>query len=147
MHIGDSGAYRLRRGLLELLTVDHTAAWLGAVYGWFPADSPAARAARYQLTRYIGHPHSPDPDVLNVTLRPGDVYLLCTDGLAEEVSYQRLSEVLSDVPEPGAAVTELLAAALAAGGRDNASAAVIRVVGFRTSRRHAAEEQGGTTSP
>jgi serine/threonine protein phosphatase PrpC len=83
VQIGDSRAYRLRGGLLELLTVDHTMAWLGAVHGWYTADSPAARAARYQLTRYVGSPEAPEPDVLSVTLHPGDVYCLCTDGLAE----------------------------------------------------------------
>jgi PPM family protein phosphatase len=127
VHIGDSRAYRWRAGLLELLTVDHTVAWLGAVYGWYPADSPAAARARYQLTRYVGHPGLPEPDVLNVSLRPGDVYLLCTDGLAEQVSYQRLAEVLGGSADPSAMVTALLADAMAAGGRDNATALVARV--------------------
>lgn len=127
VQLGDSRAYRLRGDLLELLTTDHTFAWLGAVYGWWPADSPQARAARYHLTRYAGHPELPEPDVLNVTLRPGDVYLLCTDGLAEQVSYERLAEVLRDQPDPGQAATTLLRDSLAAGGDDNATAAVIRV--------------------
>ena len=52
VQIGDSRAYRLRDGLLELLTVDHTMAWLGAVNGWYAFDSPEASAARYRLTRY-----------------------------------------------------------------------------------------------
>jgi serine/threonine protein phosphatase PrpC len=127
VQLGDSRAYRLRGDLLELLTTDHTFAWLGAVYGWWPADSPQARAARYHLTRYAGHPDLPEPDVLNVTLRSGDVYLLCTDGLAEQVSYERLAEVLRDQPDPGQAATTLLRDSLAAGGDDNATAAVIRV--------------------
>lgn len=127
VQLGDSRAYRLRNGLLELLTTDHTIAWLGAVYGWWPADSPEAHAARYRLTRYAGHPDAPEPDVLNVTLRPGDVYLLCTDGLAEQVGYDRLGEALQGKPDPGEAVTALLRESLAAGGDDNATAAVIRV--------------------
>jgi serine/threonine protein phosphatase PrpC len=125
VQVGDSRAYRLRGGLLELLTVDHTAAWLGAVYGWYLADSAAAAQARYQLTRYIGHPDAPEPDVLSVSLRPGDVYCLCTDGLAEEVSYQRMGELLA--AGPADAVAALLAEALAAGGKDNATVVVIRV--------------------
>lgn len=126
VQIGDSRAYRLRSGLLELLTVDHTAAWLGAVYGWYPADSPAAMHARYQLHRYVGHPDHPEPDVLATTLRPGDIYCVCTDGLAEQVSYQRLDDRLSRA-EPAAAVADLLADSLAAGGADNATIAVIRI--------------------
>jgi hypothetical protein len=127
VQIGDSRAYRLRDGLLELLTVDHTAAWLGAVYGWYPADSPAAAAARYQLTRYVGHPAMPEPDLLNVSLRPGDVYCLCTDGVAEQLDYQRLSGRLGAAGNLLETVRSVLADTLVAGGRDNATIAVLRV--------------------
>ncbi|WP_422770318.1 PP2C family protein-serine/threonine phosphatase [Plantactinospora sp. WMMC1484] len=127
VQIGDSRAYRLRDGLLELLTVDHTAAWLGAVYGWYPADSPEAAAARYQLTRYVGHPSMPEPDLLHVTLRPGDVYCLCTDGVAEQLDYQRLASRLGTGAGLAEMVRGILADTLVAGGRDNATIAVLRV--------------------
>ncbi|MBE1488575.1 PP2C family protein-serine/threonine phosphatase [Plantactinospora soyae] len=127
VQIGDSRAYRLRDGLLELLTVDHTAAWLGAVYGWYPADSPAAAAARYQLTRYVGHPGDPEPDLLSVALRPGDVYCLCTDGVAEQLDYQRLANRLGATTSPAEVSRAVLADTLVAGGRDNATIAVLRV--------------------
>ncbi|GAA3731609.1 protein phosphatase 2C domain-containing protein [Plantactinospora mayteni] len=127
VQIGDSRAYRLRDGLLELLTVDHTAAWLGAVYGWYPADSPAAATARYQLTRYVGHPAMPEPDLLNVALRPGDVYCLCTDGVAEQLDYQRLADRLGATGSLAETVRGILADTLVAGGRDNATMAVLRV--------------------
>jgi serine/threonine protein phosphatase PrpC len=127
IQLGDSRVYRLRGGLFELLTIDHTMAWLGAVHGWYPFDSPQAGAARYRLTRFVGHPDRPAPDVLNVMPTAGDVFLLCTDGLAEQVEYARIAEILtSRAPEP--AVRELLAAANAAGGRDNATAVVITAV-------------------
>jgi PPM family protein phosphatase len=127
LHIGDSRAYRLRSGMLELLTSDHTAAWLGAVNGWYPADSPAAATDRYRLHRYVGHPADPEPDLLAVTLRPGDLYLLCTDGIAEQVPYHRMAEVLGGGQPPAEMVAALLDDAAAAGGRDNATATVIRV--------------------
>jgi len=127
VHIGDSRAYRLRGGLLELLTVDHTAAWLGAIYGWYPADSPEAARARYHLTRYVGHPALPEPDVLSVALRPGDVYCLCTDGVSEPVRYETLAELMGSGAHPTDIVRALLAETLAAGGADNATAVVVRV--------------------
>jgi PPM family protein phosphatase len=127
VQIGDSRAYRRRGGVLELLTVDHTMAWLGAVYGWFPFDSAEAHAARYRLIRFLGRPDEPEPDVLNVSLRPGDVYLLCTDGLAEQVAYDRLDAVLAGDLPADRKVADLLADSLAAGGRDNATAVVIQV--------------------
>ena len=127
VQIGDSRAYRLRDGRLELLTTDHTIAWLGLLHGWFTPESAEARTARYRLTRYMGHPDSPEPDVLNVSLRPGDVYLLCTDGVSDQLSYERLIQLLGTNPDPAAAVHFLLEDTLAEGGADNASAVVIRV--------------------
>ncbi|MBB5955561.1 serine/threonine protein phosphatase PrpC [Saccharothrix tamanrassetensis] len=127
VQIGDSRLYRLRAGLLELLTVDHTMAWLGAVHGWYPFDSGEAAAARYQLTRYIGHPGQPEPDLVKITPRSGDVYLLCTDGVAEQVPYHRILETLSRQPTPDAMVRTLVEASDAAGGNDNATAVVVTV--------------------
>jgi serine/threonine protein phosphatase PrpC len=127
VQIGDSRAYRLRNGLLELLTCDHTIAWLGLLNGWFTPDSPEAHTARYRLTRYLGHPDGPEPDLLNVSLQPGDVYLLCTDGVSDQLPYERLNQVLGTNPDPAAAVQAMLADSLEAGGADNASAVVIRV--------------------
>jgi PPM family protein phosphatase len=127
VQLGDSRAYRLRDGLLDLLTVDHTVAWLGLLHGWFTAGSAEAQAARYRLTRYAGHPEAPEPDVLNVALHPGDVLLLCTDGVADQLTYESLTQTLSAAPDPAEAVALLLDATLTAGGADNATAVVIRV--------------------
>ncbi len=127
VQLGDSRAYRLRDGLLDLLTIDHTVAWLGLLHGWFTAGSAEAQAARYRLTRYAGHPEAPEPDVLNVALHPGDVLLLCTDGVADQLTYESLTQILSAAPDPAEAVALLLDATLTAGGADNATAVVIRV--------------------
>ena len=80
-------------------------------------------------TRYIGHPDEPEPDLSNIALRPGDVLCLCTDGIAEQVPYQRLAERLGAGEPPDAAVAGLLADALPAGGRDNATVVALRVTG------------------
>jgi serine/threonine protein phosphatase PrpC len=125
--IGDSRIYRWRNGLLEQLTIDHTEAWLGAVNGWWPADSRQAKDARYHLLRYVGHPDAPEPDVFNVTLRPGDVYLLCTDGIADDVSYHQIADVLGSRTTSQEMVSSLLAAAMDAGGNDNATVAVLQI--------------------
>jgi len=126
VQLGDSRVYRLRDGLLELLTVDHTAAWLGVLNGWFTPESPEGRAARYRLTRYAGHPGAPEPDLLNAGLRPGDLFLLCTDGISDQVSYERLAEVLGAGTNVAAAVETLLGDSLLIGD-DNATAVLVRV--------------------
>jgi PPM family protein phosphatase len=125
--LGDSRVYRWRKGLLEQLTIDHTEAWLGAVNGWWDPDSSRAKAARYHLLRFVGHPDAPEPDVHNVTLRPGDVYMLCTDGIADDVSYQTIADVLGSPRTAPQMVESLLAAAMDAGGNDNATLAVLQI--------------------
>jgi serine/threonine protein phosphatase PrpC len=125
--IGDSRVYRFRDDLLDLLTVDHTMAWLGIAHGLYTLDSPQAKAARYNLTRYVGHAARPEPDVLSVVPAPGDLYLLCSDGIAEQVPYPRMREILHLHIEPSAIVERLLAAADVGGGQDNATAIVLRV--------------------
>jgi len=126
IQIGDSRAYRLRNGLLELLTVDHTAAWLGLLHGCFHHDSAAARSARYRLTRYLGHPDAPTPDILNESPRPADTYLLCTDGVSDQLTYNQLRDALQTAPTPADAARTILAATLTAGGADNATAIVVK---------------------
>ncbi len=126
VQLGDSRAYRLRDGLLELLTVDHTAAWLGVLHGQFAAESPEGRAARYRLTRYVGHPDAPEPDLLNVGLRRGDLFLLCTDGVSDQLSYDRMAHVLRAGTGGTTAVRTLLDDTLVTGD-DNATAALIHV--------------------
>jgi serine/threonine protein phosphatase PrpC len=125
VQLGDSRVYRQRGLLLELLTVDHTMAWLGVAHGIYPFDSPDAKAGRYQLNRYVGHARRPAPDVLSVVPEPGDVYLLCSDGIADQVPYLKLREILQARLEPETAVQRLLAEAEAAGGEDNATAVVV----------------------
>ncbi|WP_330180260.1 protein phosphatase 2C domain-containing protein [Nocardia sp. NBC_01503] len=127
VQIGDSRVYRLRAGLLELLTTDHTMAWLGAVHGWYSFDSAQAAAARYQLTRYIGHGGAPEPDVFQVTMRPGDRYLMCTDGVSDQIGYDELRVFLGRNATARSIVGEILAACDAAGGIDNATAIVLGV--------------------
>ena len=74
----------------------------------------------------MGHPDEPEPDLIAVTPRSGDVYLLCTDGIADQVDYDRLREALAD-GGPADAAQALLTASLAVGGPDNATAVVARV--------------------
>jgi serine/threonine protein phosphatase PrpC len=123
VQLGDSRAYRLRDGVFELLTTDHTAAWLGILNGWYAADSREAFRDRHRLTRYAGHPGMPEPDLLNVSLCPGDRFLLCTDGVSDQIHDRRLADALAE----RTTVTDLLAETLDRGGDDNATAVIVQV--------------------
>ena len=126
VQLGDSRAYRLRDNLLELLTSDHTMAWLGVTHGWLTLDSEAGQRAGYHLTRYAGHPAAPDPDVLAVRLQPGDRILLCTDGVHGQLSYDHLQAALTADRPPHSTVSRLLADTLVT-GNDNATAVLVDV--------------------
>ncbi|WP_158629193.1 PP2C family serine/threonine-protein phosphatase [Corallococcus sp. AB030] len=110
-HVGDSRVYRLRAGKLEQLTEDH-------------------RDSRHVLTRCLGSVRSDcTPDVLETDARPGDVWLLSTDGVHESLTLEQLASVLADGADAQVAAQALVESALAAGSRDNCTALVVRVPG------------------
>lgn len=115
-HVGDSRCYRLRDGTLEQITRDHTMAELGV----------SGREAGY-LSRAVGPKGVVEADVAVIEPRPGDVYLLCTDGLTKMVSDECIRRVLLGEETPEEAASMLVARANSAGGRDNVTALVIRI--------------------
>jgi serine/threonine protein phosphatase PrpC len=123
-HVGDSRAYRLRGGRLERLTVDHSL-WEELVAA---GAAPAERAGfpyRHVITRALGTPHA-EPDLRVDALAPGDVFLLCSDGLSEVLTDEVIAAALA---RPAAAACRALVdAAYQAGSTDNISAVVVRVL-------------------
>lgn len=113
-HVGDSRCYRLRDGTLKQITRDHTMAELGVT----------GREAGY-LSRAVGPKVLVETDVAVIEPRPGDVYLLCTDGLTKMVSDAVIRSILLDEKTPAAAASTLIGRANEAGGRDNVTALVL----------------------
>jgi protein phosphatase len=122
-HVGDSRAYLIRSGELELLTTDHTVvAELVAMGHLDPADAER-HPQRHLLTRALGlGPVLVDYET--VDLADGDRILFCSDGLTSMVSDDRIVEIATgEEVEP--AVWALVEAANAAGGVDNISVAIV----------------------
>jgi serine/threonine protein phosphatase PrpC len=119
-HVGDSRIYRLRRGVLELLTTDHS------LTNQRIRSGEAKRSERRVVTRALGGHPTVEVDTAVVTSQPGDVLLLCTDGLHGAVAHEELSDLLELHADPEAAVELLVARANAHGGIDNVTAAVVR---------------------
>jgi serine/threonine protein phosphatase PrpC len=124
-HIGDSRVYRLRDGELKQLTTDHSLYQELRDQG-IP-NLPPRHLFPYSnvITRVLGMNDS-RADLRTESLRQGDVYLLCTDGLIETVSEGRIAEVLSSMPPADAGPT-LVDEAYLRGGRDNITAVVVRI--------------------
>jgi protein phosphatase len=117
IHIGDSRAFRLRDGQLRQITEDHVMSKL---------VSNAGELGEF-IVRFLDGRPDRSPDLGLRDLRPGDRYLLCSDGLSPIVSDPAILEVLAGTTAPEAAVRELVALAEAEGAPDNISVIVIDV--------------------
>jgi len=123
-HVGDSRVYRLRAGVLEQLTIDHSLyAQMIAAGVELPArdDYPY----RHVVTRALGTT-SGDPELRVDEARIGDTFLLCSDGLSEVLEPAHIATRLAQPAALGCRA--LVDDAFAAGSRDNISAVVVRVL-------------------
>ena len=127
MNLGDSRAYLLRRGRLRRLTQDHTVAAVLLRLDEITPEEAGEHPGTHRLTRYVGMEGEALPDIQTLRLEAGDRLLLCSDGLTGMVSDRRIAHLLRQQPTPEDACQALIAAANAAGGRDNISAIVIDV--------------------
>lgn len=124
-HVGDSRVYLLRRGILYQLTEDHTVGQMLRSAGALTDEELAAHPQRNALTRVLGPMPSVQPDTAYVELAAGDVILLCSDGLYNELAPERLQGPL--VKDPQTAVRSLIDDSLEMGARDNITAVVFSV--------------------
>jgi len=124
-HVGDSRCYRLRGHILESLTVDHSLA--NDVLETHPGidDALFAKMPTHVVTRALGMEESVRVTVRTLTAGPGDVYLLCSDGLSDVLDESKLTELLAESDSPDLQVRLLIDAAIAAGAQDNVAAVVV----------------------
>ena len=125
-NVGDSRAYVVRGGLITQLTFDHS--WVGDEVraGRLRAEDVRSHARRNVITRAVmGVPVV--ADVLATDLQPGDTLLLCTDGVWEPLSDEHIAALVTDAGPLVRDLERLCEAALDAGGRDNVTAAAVRM--------------------
>ena len=127
VHIGDSRAYLLRDGQLFQITHDHTVVQNLIDEGRLTAEEARSHPQRALLLRALGAAGGGTPDLSLHEARPGDRYLLCSDGLSAVVPAGRIHEALCAAAEPGAVVAQLVELANQAGGPDNVSCVVADV--------------------
>jgi serine/threonine protein phosphatase PrpC len=134
-HIGDSRAYLFRDGSLERLTHDHS--WVQSLVddGKIDEAEAAVHPHRSLLLKVLNGQPANEPDLTRTTLAAGDRLLFCSDGLCGLVGDADIAAALA-VPDPGEALEQLVADALAEGGIDNITVILADVV-----------ESEGTTEP
>src|SRR5262245_4501024 len=128
-HAGDSRAYRLRAGELRKLTRDHSIAEeMRAARPEMTDEELAGFAHRNVVMRSLGSKEELEPDVYVNKVASGDLYLLCTDGLWGSVPDGRISQILLSTDDIEAGCQLLIDAANDAGGPDNITALLVRVL-------------------
>src|SRR4051812_34912858 len=123
-HVGDSRAYRLRSGKLERLTRDHSLVEEMRRKGQLTDAQAEDHPQRSIITRALGPEPEVEVDVQTVPAGPGDVFLLCSDGLTTMLGDEQIARLLAGAGSMEAAVRALVDEANRAGGRDNITALV-----------------------
>jgi protein phosphatase len=127
VHAGDSRCYLLRGGELRQLTTDHTLAAEMARHGMISKEEARHHQLRHVVTNVVGGGKAGvQVEVHKAELAPGDVLLLCSDGLSDMLADDRLAAVLESEPDPRAACQRLVAEANEQGGKDNITAVIAR---------------------
>ncbi|MCX4553436.1 protein phosphatase 2C domain-containing protein [Streptomyces sp. NBC_01387] len=128
VHIGDSRAYLLRDGEFFQITHDHTLVQSMLDEGRISPEEASSHPQRSLLVRALSGEPGANPDMRLHDARPGDRYLLCSDGLSAVVPSEEIGEVLAAVGDPDVAVRELITLANRSGGPDNISCVVADVL-------------------
>jgi protein phosphatase len=126
-HVGDSRAYLFRDGELQRLTRDHSLVDELVRQGKLTAEQAAEHPQRSIITRALGPEEHVEVDTFTYPLRPGDVVLLCSDGLTSMVSEEEMAATLASSSTLEQAGQTLIREANEAGGRDNITVVLFRV--------------------
>jgi serine/threonine protein phosphatase PrpC len=124
IHVGDSRAYRLRSGMLELLTEDHTYFSQLKQAGQLPAN-PKDWPPRNILSQALGASEWIYPEVKQVEIYPGDRFLLCSDGLTSAMTDDELCHHLNRGVPVDQVCEKLIQTALRNGAQDNVTVIVV----------------------
>ena len=126
-HVGDSRLYRYRDGSLERMTNDHSLTQELLDNGYYTQEQAEQSLNKHLVTRAIGIEESVQIDILEDDTRPGDIYLLCSDGLTDMIDDKRISRTISENADDLEKIaSELVRESNRAGGKDNVSTILAR---------------------
>jgi len=127
-NVGDSRAYLLRGGELKQVSADHSYVQELLTEGLITADEARVHPRRNIVTRALGIEGDVNADSWTLPMVLGDRYVLCSDGLVDEVDDKQIELILRSSPNPQQAAEQLVTAANANGGRDNVTVVVVDIV-------------------
>jgi protein phosphatase len=128
-HVGDSRAYFARDGALEQLTEDHSLVAELVRSGKLSPEEAEMHPQRSVITRALGTDPDVDVDVFSVATEPGDLFMICSDGLTAMVADEAILEIIEQEREDlDRAATKLVEAANRGGGEDNITVVLFEIV-------------------
>src|SRR4051794_11172543 len=126
-HVGDSRLYRYRDGELERLTDDHSLVEEFVRQGKLTPEEAEVHPQRSIITRALGPEPHVEVDTFTYPARPGDIYLICSDGLTGMVSEDEIAEIVRSSTSLNDGARRLIDSANEAGGRDNITVVLFRL--------------------
>jgi serine/threonine protein phosphatase PrpC len=126
VNIGDSRCYRLRGKHLEQISEDHSLVDEQVRLGRMTAAEALRSPLRNVITRALGTQSKVTPDLFDLEVKPGDIFLLCSDGLTRELSDGKIEELLCAGGDLQQMCASLVEAANSAGGGDNITSLLVR---------------------
>ena len=126
-HIGDSRTYRLRDGVLEQLTEDHTFVQQQLQEGLISEDEIRNHPMRHVIFRAVGIKEEMTIDLLKGKTHPADLFLLCSDGLSDMLEDEQIHDILCADTDIERKSENLIESAKAAGGLDNISVVLVAI--------------------
>jgi len=141
LNLGDSRIYRFFDGTLTQMSHDHSLVQELLDAGRLTPEEAAHHPDRHVITRALGGLAPAEPDFFHVVLPPEARLLLCSDGVSGMIDDSDIAEILADSTDARDTAERLVAAAVDAGGRDNATAVVVDVVGLIDENPYDSEQQ------
>jgi len=126
-HVGDSRTYRFRNGQLRQLTQDHTLVQEQIEEGLISSENIRNHPLRNIILRALGQERELALDLLRGKILPGDLFLLCSDGLTDMVQDDQIQEILSSDIDIHRKADKLVESAKAAGGKDNITVVLVAI--------------------
>jgi len=128
-NVGDSRCYLLRNKRIQQLTMDHSLVEEQVRLGRMTRSEALRSPLKNVITRALGTQTHVTPDVFEHEAEPGDLFLLCSDGLTRELSDSQIESVLASDLTLAVLCSKLVEAAMNAGGHDNITCLLVRVDG------------------
>ena len=124
-NVGDSRTYLLREGEMRQLSIDHSYVQELVIQGLLTIDEARTHPRRNIVTRALGIDSQVSVDTWSVPILNGDRFMLCSDGLVDEVPLDEISLIMQEVLTPQKAAEKLVTTAKHHGGRDNITVIIV----------------------